>query len=418
MPSTSPARCTAAHLLAHELAHVVQQRRGGAVPALDADAGHERGADAAAASYAAAPGRSTSPARPHRRRPRRGEEEAALSRASTRRRSSATASGTGKHTIPDWPVDPYLRDLWNALAVPPSIEGKAPASDAALMARPEFIVFADTVAEFPARQPAGGRFVVRSAVNPTTAAKLRERNAKRAEASAKEAETKAAAAAARGGEGEGIPHSSASGTAKLSVGISGSVSPDRRRCVEGEGRRRRSARRPEQGEEGRRRVHRQPDPDEIEGFVLKQLKSSLGLPDTAAARLLGAFATGLARQLYKELVSEGKGRAFVKKLLGMKIGDVGQLYKGYVIGLLEGLVSPVSDLFAWGPRRIDQETSSTTASSACSAARAIIRRSGTTSSPPRTRSASRWATSGKAFARIRPRSRWRCCKRPRRSTRR
>ena len=39
-------------LLAHELAHVVQQRRGGAAPVLDANAAHEHAADAAADAVA------------------------------------------------------------------------------------------------------------------------------------------------------------------------------------------------------------------------------------------------------------------------------------------------------------------------------------------------------------------------------
>ena len=41
------------HLLAHELAHVVQQQRGGSSPSIVADAPHERSADAAAADVAA-----------------------------------------------------------------------------------------------------------------------------------------------------------------------------------------------------------------------------------------------------------------------------------------------------------------------------------------------------------------------------
>lgn len=44
----APASSAGRHLLAHELAHVVQQRRGGARPALDAGAAHEQGAHAAA----------------------------------------------------------------------------------------------------------------------------------------------------------------------------------------------------------------------------------------------------------------------------------------------------------------------------------------------------------------------------------
>ena len=43
-------------LIAHELAHVVQQRRGGAVPALDPQAAHEQGADRAADAYAGGAG--------------------------------------------------------------------------------------------------------------------------------------------------------------------------------------------------------------------------------------------------------------------------------------------------------------------------------------------------------------------------
>lgn len=51
-----PASAGGRGLLAHELAHVVQQRLGCAQPALDAGASHERGADAAAAAYTAGSG--------------------------------------------------------------------------------------------------------------------------------------------------------------------------------------------------------------------------------------------------------------------------------------------------------------------------------------------------------------------------
>lgn len=51
-----PASTSGRSLLAHELAHVVQQQRGGAHPALGAGASHEHGADAAAAAYSAGSG--------------------------------------------------------------------------------------------------------------------------------------------------------------------------------------------------------------------------------------------------------------------------------------------------------------------------------------------------------------------------
>lgn len=52
----APDDSAARRLLAHELAHVVQQRRGGAAPALDAGAAHERAADQAAAQFSTGPG--------------------------------------------------------------------------------------------------------------------------------------------------------------------------------------------------------------------------------------------------------------------------------------------------------------------------------------------------------------------------
>jgi hypothetical protein len=51
-----PASTGGRGLIAHELAHVVQQRRGGARPALDAGAAHEHGAHAAAAAYSGGSG--------------------------------------------------------------------------------------------------------------------------------------------------------------------------------------------------------------------------------------------------------------------------------------------------------------------------------------------------------------------------
>ena len=47
-----PQSSSGKHLLAHEIAHVVQQRRGGAAPALCSNATHEHGADAAASAFA------------------------------------------------------------------------------------------------------------------------------------------------------------------------------------------------------------------------------------------------------------------------------------------------------------------------------------------------------------------------------
>ena len=48
----APQSLSGKHLLAHEIAHVVQQRRGGAAPELNSKAAHEHGADAAASAFA------------------------------------------------------------------------------------------------------------------------------------------------------------------------------------------------------------------------------------------------------------------------------------------------------------------------------------------------------------------------------
>ena len=52
----APQSSSGKRLLAHELAHVVQQRRGGRAPTLEAGAGHEHSADAAANGYASGTG--------------------------------------------------------------------------------------------------------------------------------------------------------------------------------------------------------------------------------------------------------------------------------------------------------------------------------------------------------------------------
>lgn len=86
--------------------------------------------------------------------------------------------------------------------------------------------------------------------------------------------------------------------------------------------------------------------------LIDRITNPLGLP-LGGVRLASAAATGMTQQILHELISEssgGEGKAAI--LLGhlASIGpkDGEQLVKGYFVGLLEGVASPVTDLFGLG----------------------------------------------------------------------
>jgi len=351
-----PGSMSGRRLLAHELAHVVQQRRGGRTPALDPGAAHERGADAAAGAYAnGATSISVS-----------GATGVGIARDAARKQRrdasfyKAALNGNrywcwqeGKARIDGWPVDEHLATLWSALGIPmhrpgPNDKG-APMNDATLPQRPEFVDFADTVADFQHAHLGHVDPSFEGTVHPETAAKLREQQQASAAATEKKSAKPAAAAAAESGIGS--VGASASGTFSASGSISGTAFVGATGSVGG------SVSAGSSSLLGT--VGAIADPfglvdkaadlasslgaDEIEDIVLGVL--SRAIPGLSGARLLREFGKGVAHKLYVELVKKKRGVAIVKRFLDMGGSDVLQLYKGYIVGLVEGLISPVTDLF-------------------------------------------------------------------------
>jgi Domain of unknown function (DUF4157) len=83
--------------------------------------------------------------------------------------------------------------------------------------------------------------------------------------------------------------------------------------------------------------------------LIDKLLNGVGMPP-AGSRLGAAVARGMGEQIARELMSKdkgggGKGALLLGRIAAMGPGDVAQLAKGYLIGLGEGIVSPVTDLF-------------------------------------------------------------------------
>lgn len=99
-------------------------------------------------------------------------------------------------------------------------------------------------------------------------------------------------------------------------------------------------------------VAREAEDGGVRGFMLERAKraladaliGSIGLPP-AGTRLAAAVARGMGEQMAHELISDGKGAILLGHVAAMGPADVAQLVKGYYVGLVEGLVSPVTDLF-------------------------------------------------------------------------
>ena len=71
---------------------------------------------------------------------------------------------------------------------------------------------------------------------------------------------------------------------------------------------------------------------------------TLGLPPTGM-RLARQIGMGIADQIADELIKQKKGAQLLKHLENFALADIAQFKKGYLIGVVEGLVSPVTDLF-------------------------------------------------------------------------
>lgn len=101
-------------------------------------------------------------------------------------------------------------------------------------------------------------------------------------------------------------------------------------------------------------VARDADEGAVQGGARERVKRVLadallraGMPP-AGSRLAGAVALGMGEELAQELIHEGKGVMLLAHIAAMTPADYLQLEKGYLVGLVEGIVSPVTDLFGLG----------------------------------------------------------------------
>lgn len=84
---------------------------------------------------------------------------------------------------------------------------------------------------------------------------------------------------------------------------------------------------------------------QLQSRMINQLMSSLGIRSTATDLVQCAVA-GFVEELIAQLWTGNKGIDFLRAMLSVGVGDVAQLVKGYYVGLVKGLVSPVTDLFS------------------------------------------------------------------------
>jgi hypothetical protein len=88
-----------------------------------------------------------------------------------------------------------------------------------------------------------------------------------------------------------------------------------------------------------------PAPAGWQGMLVNAIASGLQLPSLGTV-LLARFGQGIGKELGKE--GPGALGRLAANVVSMTPGDFAQLLKGYVIGLPEGIVSPVTDLFGLG----------------------------------------------------------------------
>ena len=78
----------------------------------------------------------------------------------------------------------------------------------------------------------------------------------------------------------------------------------------------------------------------VANFILRQC----GL-DNAQARIAAAALTGMIVEMVEQLGRGGKGALFLSRLAGYSLKDSLKFTGGYAVGLVEGIVSPITDLF-------------------------------------------------------------------------
>ena len=83
----------------------------------------------------------------------------------------------------------------------------------------------------------------------------------------------------------------------------------------------------------------------LESALLSSMLATTGLPP-GGSRLVVAVGHGMGEEIANQLTTGGKGVALVARLSAFRPGDVNEFGKGFGLGLTEGIVSPVTDLFS------------------------------------------------------------------------
>lgn len=379
----SPSTSSGKRLIAHELAHVVQQRRGGAMPELSSDAPHERSADTAAHAYATQTGAisvegstGVGIARDQKKRP------ATLKFLSERFQANRFNAWSKK--IDDWPVDPKLKQLWSALGVAPSRDsGKGFAEEDKVLGRAEFKEFVEIVSDFQYQSLPNVDYSVEGIVDPATAIKLRKRlqlreERRRLEQTQQRREIQQTqrrrviekVSSIGSGAKPASQAKPTSWTDSLRSTASGALSTAKKAADDPRGMLNAVADKAEATLDSAVGTVKEAAADPVGTFdvavdtaqdyissitvgqvkdifinlLFAQLGPRIGGSSTAR-KLLTAIAEGMGEQLYQEVIREKKGEKLLAQLKKITKDDLGELYKGYVIGAVEGLVSPVTDLY-------------------------------------------------------------------------
>lgn len=381
----SPFTSGGKQLIAHELAHVVQQRRGGAAPVPSVGAAHERGAEAASQAYAAHTGSiavegstGAGVACDQKKRP---TDKKFLADAFHANRYHAWSNKIG-----DWPVDPKLKELWSKLNVAASREqhkkGGFTEVDAAI-ARPEFVEFVELVREFQYQNFPNVDKSFDGIVNAATAAKLGAREQQREDerrvretARRREIEVQKTAANRRVIEKISVGASSGASISKAkpswserALGAASDVAGTVKKAADDPlGTYNAVADKAEATLDSTVSTVKKAaaDPagtvdsivdkakdyvgsiplDEVKQIFINLLVRQLPLPGSGTSlKLLTAVGEGIGEQIYQEVIREKKGEKLFEHLKKMELKDIGELQKGYMVGAVEGLVSPVTDLY-------------------------------------------------------------------------
>jgi hypothetical protein len=78
--------------------------------------------------------------------------------------------------------------------------------------------------------------------------------------------------------------------------------------------------------------------------VVSGILSNAGIPSVGAP-LVTSAAYGFSEELYRQLIEQRRGLILLANLARVGPSDIVEVNKGFVIGLAEGIVSPVTDLF-------------------------------------------------------------------------